>query len=261
MKENEKNFWNRTVKEVLVVAWKSRIKIFILILFLFSVYLGIFSNTFREYFLFDRYGKFQWIGVSAIFAGFGLYINSILKKEEIRANILSKNDLELLKDFRENVAGFSSLTLKYSSILNEIYMYSIENHVSEIYFKSISNGTEKTADQKYLNKKINEMNKIYFDIKNLQIKVYLGLTISFSDVAENVDHSLKEVDSLLEGAVEMLNIPSAPSDIQKKYREIVRANDVLIFLARSYIVIVMDSKVSSFNSKIIQDGQSDFLNR
>lgn len=84
-----------------------------------TVYLGINSSEFRRTFLFDRYGEFQWIGVSAIFAGVGLFLSANSKNQEIKANIFAKNELEILQSFRKDCSEFSTLLWEYETLFRE----------------------------------------------------------------------------------------------------------------------------------------------
>ncbi len=251
----KKNFLDLTVREVLLLVWKKKVVLLITILILLFISLSLFSSTFREHFLFDRYDKFQWIGVSAIFAGVGLYFSSILKKEEIRANVLTKNDLDLLKDFRENISNFSALVWKYNNVLNEVLQFSRQNKILEINFNAEFDENEKKQNTEYYNSKGNELNDMYFKIMELYTKIYFDLTISFDDSAVNVNESLTEIKKLLNNTIKMNATTQKLEDIQHQYLKIIRANDNLIVAARSYIVLVMENKVSSFNSKITDNNE------
>jgi hypothetical protein len=253
--KKKKKVLDLTVREALLLVWQKKVVLLITILILLFISLSLFSSTFREHFLFDRYDKFQWIGVSAIFAGVGLYFSSILKKEEIRANVLTKNDLDLLKDFRENISNFSALVWKYNNVLNEVLQFSRQNNFFEINFNAEFDKKEKKQNRKYYNLKGNELNDMYFQIMELYTKIYFDLTISFDDSAVNVNESLTEIKQLLDNTIKMNEKTQKFDDIQFQYLEIIRANNNLIVAARSYIVLVMENKVSSFNSKIIDNNK------
>lgn len=250
---NREKILDLTIKQVLKLTWKHKVGLMITLLSVIFILLGIFNDAFRERFLFDRYGKFQWIGVSAIFAGVGLLFNSILKKEEIRANILTKNDLELLKDFREKASEFSALIWKYNNVLNDVLNYSKQNRDFEINFNAELDEQEKTQHREYYSLKGKELNDMYFRIMELYTNIYFDLTISFDVAAENVNESLKEIKKLLDNTIEMNDKVQSLNDINMQYKKVIHANDKFTTYAQSYIVLVMENKVSSFDSKIIED--------
>lgn len=255
MNRNKKSFLDLTVREMLQLAWKKKVVLLITILILLFILLSLFSSTFREHFLFDRYGKFQWIGVSAIFAGVGLYFSSILKKEEIRANVLTKNDLDLLKDFRENISSFSALVWKYNNILNDILRFTDQKKFFEENFQAKDSKSEKKEYKKYIETKSNELNDLYFQLMELYPKIYFDLTISFADEAKLVNDSLDKEKKLLDKALKMFETKHNSNDVKMIYNEIVHENNNLIFFARNYVVLVMENKVSSFDSKILDDNK------
>lgn len=104
------------LKSIIRWMFKQRWLFFMFVLVGITIYFGVNNNEFRSTFLFDRYGKFQWIGVSAIFAGVGLFLSANSKKQEIRANIFAKNELEILQSFRKDCSEFSTLLWEYKTL-------------------------------------------------------------------------------------------------------------------------------------------------
>lgn len=251
MYKNIKSALKLIVKELLVLMWKHKVGIFATILILIFVSLSLYSSTFREHFLFDKYGKFQWIGVSAIAAGTGIYLNAILKREEVRANILTKNDLEILNDFQGNVSHIYTLIWKYNNLLNGM----LQNLKSNKDLEDIGvcgDENRSSTGREYNVSKVKELNDTYLQIVELKSKIYFNLIISFDPSAENVDNSLRKIIKLLDEAINMVETQETYEHIDQKYKEIFIANETLIFSARSYIVLVMENKVSSFDSEILK---------
>mgnify|MGYP004468288151 CR=1 FL=1 len=252
MYKNIKSALKLIVKELLVLMWKNKLGILTTILILIFVSLSIYSSAFREHFLFDKYGKFQWIGVSAIAAGTGIYLNAMLKREEVRANILTRNDLEILNDFRDNVSRISALIWKYNNVLHDL----LQNLKSNNVLKKMGSFPDKNNSQKeqeYYDSIAKELNDTYLQIMELESKIYLNLSISFNQSAENVDNSLRKIIKLLDEAINMVETKDSYEHINQKYKAIIEENKTLILCARSYIVLVMENKVSSFDSKILKD--------
>lgn len=252
MYNNKKNVLELTIKELLVLMWKNKLGILTTILILIFVSLSIYSSAFREHFLFDKYGKFQWIGVSAIAAGIGIYLNAILKKKEVIANTLTKNDLEILSDFRVNVSRISALMWKYNNVLHDLLKYLKSNKDLED-SGLLPDENESQKEKEYYDSKVKELNDMYFQITELSSKIFFNLVVSFDKTAENVDNSLREITDLLDEAIKMLESGAPYYDINQRYKEIIKANNLLMINARSYIVLVMENKVSSFDSKILKN--------
>lgn len=135
--------------------YRQRWILFMLVLVGATVYFGFENNDFRDAFLFDKNGKFEWIGVSAIFAGVGLYLNAELKRKELKANIISRNELEILENFRQDCSKLNATVRIYSNRLDEILTeYGI--YMFDMPEKNIPDFVEEE-----LNKKIENLNTIY----------------------------------------------------------------------------------------------------
>lgn len=230
MGNEKKKFLNLTIREVLIAMkdWliKNKVPAFVYFLIGMMIVLGIFSESFREHFLFDQNDKFQWIGVSAIVGGLGIYLNANSKKKEIRANILSKNELEVLANFRQDCSDLSTLIWKYNNEMDKIIDlfktldFSVENNMA------IDRALK-------IKKQSDVLNDIYFDIKQKNNLVYLDIT-NHSELPY-FKEDLESLMSTLENSLNDLQEENYKhGESNENYDLIVAANNQFIKSAGEY---------------------------
>lgn len=185
---------------------KHRWILFMLILIVATSILGFTNSEFRNAFLFDRYGKFQWIGVSAIFAGLGLYWNANLKRQEIRANIILKNELDTLTSFNKNSSELIAISKTY---VQELKMY------NKRYFKLKNEGYKKTNTPDIRIEKLNDLaahlNSLYYDFEQRQSVIKLNIyiddeSIDLKFLYKGLEELIRSVNRLSRGVALKNNI-------------------------------------------------------
>lgn len=214
--------------------YKQRWIFFMLALVGVTVFFGFKNSDFRSAFLFDRYGQFQWVSVTASFGGIGLFINANAKKQEIRANILSKNELDVLANFRVDCAELSVLIWKYNNKMDGI----IDLFKMPTFFLSV-----KSIDQRASNiiRESANLNTIYHDIKQKYNLVRLD-----SASHTNLNFFRKDLEKLmseLEDALDDLqedNYKNGQSN--EHYDLIVAANNQFIKSSSEYISVIAEEQ-------------------
>lgn len=241
MGNEKKKFLNLPVREVLIAMkeWfiENKLPAFVYLLIGMSIVLGIFSKSFRDHFLFDRYGKFQWVGVSAIFAGLGLYWNANLKRQEIRANIISKNELDTLTSFNKNSSELIAISKTY---VQELKIY------NKRYFKLKKGGYKKTDTPDIRIEKLNEivshLNSLYYDFEQRQSVIKLNIYIDDKNIDleflyKGIKELIHSIDTLRSGVASKNNI----EDID--FKKASNAIDEFEMSASKYANIVLKRQI------------------
>ncbi|KAA8439140.1 hypothetical protein FKV75_02385 [Weissella paramesenteroides] len=197
--------------------------------------LGIFSQQFRDAFLFDKNGKFEWIGVSAIFAGMGLLVNSKNKKREISANLLSKNKLETLNSFKKDVSEFSALIWQYNNILEPLVeRVGLDNFLKD-HMNAIDDDDESKTLLEEIREKTNQLNEIYFKLKEKATKIELDISEENDNFSSNVIKQIQKLLIEIERFLQMLNESNnSTTDILKEYKIIIEKNNLLVTYSIEY---------------------------
>lgn len=206
---------------------KHRWILFMLILVVATSILGFINSEFRNAFLFDRYGKFQWIGVSAIFAGVGLYLNANLKRQEIKANIIAKNELEVLGSFRHDCSQLSTYAYQMGHIMDDI-IYDFQNENRE----------------RFYSEKVRELNIIYYKLIQSNNLVKLDSAINQNNpVLLNFFEDLKRLMDIVERALTNLEEKNYNKGQKNVYlKRITNANDAFSNSASEYVKIVFEQQ-------------------
>ena len=207
--------------------YRQRWIFFMLALVGVTVFFGFRNSDFRSAFLFDRYGKFQWIGVSAIFAGVGLYLNANLKRQEIKANIIAKNELEVLESFRHDCSQLSTYAYQMGQIMDDI-IYDFQNEKRE----------------RFYSEKVRELNIIYYKLIQSNNLVKLDSAINQNNpVLLNFFEDLKRLMDIVEIALTNLEEKNYNEGQKNVYlKRITNANDDFSNSASEYVKIVFEQQ-------------------
>lgn len=241
MGNDKKKFLNLTIREALIAMkdWliKNKVPAFVYFLIGMMIVLGIFSGSFREHFLFDKYGKFQWIGVSAIVGGLGLYLNASLKKKELRANLISKNELEILENFRHDCSNLNSSMWDYNNKMDELV---------EFYKKNNTIFDENGDPFGDITSKVTELNNLYANSIKPHVNL-IRLDTSIHDNSENLAFFKKDLNKLINTLDKVQNNLTPEhyenTNFKDDYQLIVSANNDFLDSAQEYVSVVFNEQV------------------
>lgn len=217
-------------------------------LLIFSIFmLGTFSQQFRNTFLFDKNGSFEWIGVSAIIGVIGLFINSKNKRREIYANLLSKNKLETLSNFKKDLSRFSALIWKYNNILRPLVdAVGLDNFLKN-HMGAVDDDEDREQLLDMVRKDTDKLNEIYFELKQTSIEMELDISEKNDEQAHNVIEQITSLLHEIDIFLGMLQNPSNSSNtILKQYYKIVEANKALVVFSVEYSRSISEKEIKRY---------------
>lgn len=231
--------------------YRQRWIFFMLALVGVTVFFGFRNSDFRSAFLFDRYGEFQWVSVTASFGGIGLFINANAKMQEIRANILSKNKLEMLNSFTEDVSEFSALIWQYNNILEPLVQsIGLDNFLGNHMNAVDEDNTDKSQILNKIREETDKLNNIHFKLKQKSIKIELVITEKNNQFASNVNNQISKLLNEIEKFLAMLNESSNDTiTILKQYKIIIEENDLLVAYSVSYYYMAINEETKKLQMK------------
>ena len=112
-----------------------------------------------SFFFVDKYGEFQWVGVTAVVALVAFIFNQVWERRKLRADVKYKSSIEWISKYRDLVADFIAATediqLKKIAQMAALHKKSAETEKLELLAKD----STETANLELLAKKSTERTK------------------------------------------------------------------------------------------------------